>query len=407
MLCLCLITISNLVPTAGMILATLIAALFIVYWLAIPRLKKAGKSALIKETSFQSEANDVFQNICTIQRYQAETFSTIKLQERQIRALLSENTCASIQLALTTVQNLLLHISHVMLIFILGSQVMTSSISLGTCYLILSYRHFLTESVKGLGYELLGLLALRLHLDRISDFYLYQPSEPITRVNSIEPGPLILRNLSIVRMDKKLLYPFTIQLNPGQLLIIQGPSGCGKSTLIEAIAGSIPIAGGTLSWGSKPFGSELHQWSPQQVGSVLDSDRLHMGTIASNIRMHQPGGNPGQLQAAAGTALLDQDIMALPLAYDTLISASNVPLSLGQTQKLLIARALYQNPKLLLLDESTANLDTAAEEQLLGNLRQLGMTLVIATHRDHLTPEADIVLTNKRGTWHIEQRRDY
>ena len=406
MLCLCLITISNLVPAAGIILAAFITALFCIYYLAIPRLKKTGESALIKETSFQSEANDVFQNISSIQRYQAETFSKLRLQEKQMQALVAENNSAGIQLALTTAQNLLLHLSHVMLIFILSSQVMAGSISLGTCYLILSYRHFLTEATKGLGCELLGILAMRLHLDRISDFYVYQPSEPATHVSSIESGSLILQNLSIVRKDRRLHYPFKIQINPGQLLIIQGPSGCGKSTLVEAIAGSIPIAAGTLSWGSKPAGTTLHQWSPQQVGSVLGGDRLHLGTIASNIRMHQPGGDPDQLRTAACTTLLHQDIMALPLAYDTLISASNVPLSLGQIQKLLIARAIYHKPKLLLLDESTANLDPLAEEQLLSNLRQAGMTLVIATHRDNLTLQADVLLINTSTGWQIKQQSD-
>ena len=404
MLCLCLITISNLVPAAGIILATFISALFCIYYLAIPKLKKVGESALIKETSFQSEANDVFQNISSIQRYQAETFSTLRLQEKQMLALVAENSSAGIQLVLTTAQNLLLHLSHVMLIFILGGQVMAGTISLGTCYLILSYRHFLTESAKGLSYQLLGLLALRLHLDRISDFYVYPPSEPTTHVNNIGSGSLILRNLSIVRKDRKLHYPFKIQVNAGQLLIIQGPSGCGKSTLVEAIAGSIPIAAGTLSWGSKSAGTKLHQWSPQQVGSVLGSDRLHLGTIASNIKMHQPGGDPGQLRTAACTALLHQDIMALPLGYDTLISASNVPLSLGQIQKLLIARAIYHKPKLLLLDEATANLDPPSEQQLLTNLRQNGMTLVIATHRGSLALQADILLVSTNTGWHIQQR---
>jgi len=406
MLCLCLITISNLVPAAGIILAAFITALFCIYYLAIPRLKKTGESALIKETSFQSEANDVFQNISSIQRYQAETFSKLRLQEKQMQALVAENNSAGIQLALTTAQNLLLHLSHVMLIFILSGQVMAGSISLGTCYLILSYRHFLTEATKGLGCELLGILAMRLHLDRISDFYVYQPSEPNTHVSKIESGSLILQNLSIVRKDRRLHYPFKIQINPGQLLIIQGPSGCGKSTLVEAIAGSIPIAAGTLSWGSKPAGTTLHQWSPQQVGSVLGGDRLHLGTIASNIRMHQPGGDPDQLRTAACTTLLHQDIMALPLAYDTLISASNVPLSLGQIQKLLITRAIYHKPKLLLLDESTANLDPLAEEQLLSNLRQAGMTLVIATHRDNLTLQADVLLIHTSNGWQIEQQSD-
>ena len=139
---------------------------------------------------------------------------------------------------------------------------------------------------------------------------------------------------------------------------------------------------------------------------MLGGDRLHLGTIASNIRMHQPGGDPDQLRTAACTALLHQDIMALPLAYDTLISASNVPLSLGQIQKLLIARAIYHKPKLLLLDESTANLDPLAEEQLLSNLRQAGMTLVIATHRDNLTLQADVLLINTSTGWQIEQQSD-
>jgi len=402
MLALCLIVISNLVPLAGIILGVSLAALLMLYGLILPRLKRAGEMALIKNTAFQCEAMDSFQNIASIQRYQVESFATLKLEEKQETALTAENRSAGIELGLGTAQGLMLHLSHVVLIYALCHQVMSGRISLGTCYLILSYRHFVAESVKGLSYDLLGILSLRLHLERISDFYIYEPDEPVTHPANIEAGHLILRDLRVTRHQQQIAYPFKLEVRPGQLLVIQGPSGCGKSTLIEAIAGLLPISSGTLSLGSQSRAAGTHKWSPQQVGSVLDTDRLHSGSIASNIRMHQPGENQDRLIAAAVTAQLHGDILALPLGYDTVISTSNVPLSLGQIQRLLIARALYHDPRLLLLDESTANLDPDLERQLIANLRRSGRTLVVATHRNNLIQQADIVLTKTKTDWQLE-----
>jgi len=371
------------------------------YSLTLSRLKRTGEMALIKNTSFQSEAIDSFLNIASIQRYQVESFATIKLEEKQETALMVENKGAGIELGLNTTQGLILHLSHIILIYVLCGQVLANNISLGTCYLILSYRHFLTESIKGLSYDLLGLLTLRLHLERISDFYIYEPSNPITHPTRIEKATLNLRDLRVTRQGRELSYPFRLKVKPGQLLVIQGPSGCGKSTLIEAIAGILPISSGLLSWGSQSLTAGTHKWSPQQVGSVLDADRLHNGSIASNIRMHQPGGKPDQLVAAARIAHLHDDILALPLGYDTLISTSSGPFSLGQMQRLLIARAIYHNPTLLLLDESTANLDAHLEQQLIANLRQSGRTLVVATHRNNLIAQADMVLIKENLDWQI------
>lgn len=402
MLALCLIVISNLVPLAGIILAVSIAALLLLYSLTLPMLKRAGEMILVKNTAFQSEAIDSFQNIASIQRYQVESFATLKLEEKQETALTVENRSAGIELGLSTAQGLMLHLSHVVLIYALCDQVMSGRISLGTCYLILSYRHFVAESVKGLSYDLLGILTLRLHLERISDFYIYEPYEPITHPACIEEGHLIVQDLRVTRHEQLIAYPFYLEVRPGQLLVIQGPSGCGKSTLIEAIAGLLPINSGTLSLGSQSRTAGAHKWSPEQVGSVLDADRFHSGSIASNIRMHQPAQNRDRLITAAVTAQLHEDILALPLGYDTLISTSNVPLSLGQMQRLLIARALYHDPRLLLLDESTANLDPHLERQLIANLRRSGRTLVVATHRNNLIQQADIILTKKKSDWQLE-----
>ncbi|MBT6246489.1 MAG: hypothetical protein HOI43_13820, partial [Gammaproteobacteria bacterium] len=207
MLALCLIVISNLVPLAGIILAVSIAALLLLYSLTLPMLKRAGEMILVKNTAFQSEAIDSFQNIASIQRYQVESFATLKLEEKQETALTVENRSAGIELGLSTAQGLMLHLSHVVLIYALCDQVMSGRISLGTCYLILSYRHFVAESVKGLSYDLLGILTLRLHLERISDFYIYEPYEPITHPACIEEGHLIVQDLRVTRHEQLIAYP--------------------------------------------------------------------------------------------------------------------------------------------------------------------------------------------------------
>jgi ATP-binding cassette subfamily C protein CydD len=163
----------------------------------------------------------------------------------------------------------------------------------------------------------------------------------------------------------------SFDLTPGQHLALAGPSGCGKSTLLEALAGWLP-----------PEAGQIDQAPGLRIGYAPQRPHLFAGSIADNLRIAAPQASPAQLQAAAEAAQVLRFARELPAGLDTRIGEGGFGLSGGQARRVALARALLQDPQLLLLDEPTAFLDAQTEADLLDALLTFGQgrALLVATH---------------------------
>ncbi|MEK6789351.1 MAG: type I secretion system permease/ATPase [Pseudomonadota bacterium] len=200
----------------------------------------------------------------------------------------------------------------------------------------------------------------------------------------------------------------TLSARPGEILVIIGPSASGKSTLARVMVGVWPVRNGAV----RIDGAEMSQWNRSEIGpsiGYLPQDvELFEGTVAENIaRFTQADSN--DIIAAARKAGLHEAILKLPQGYDSPIGEAGSSLSGGQKQRIALARALFGNPALLVLDEPNANLDETGEQalqQALVQARQAGKTIVVITHRSHMLAVADTIAVLKDGTVMLHGPRD-
>jgi ATP-binding cassette subfamily C protein EexD len=210
-----------------------------------------------------------------------------------------------------------------------------------------------------------------------------------------------------VELDKAVVIPDGSQapilknvsfvVEPGTSVAIIGPSAAGKSTLVRTILGIYPVTSGSV----RIDGAEIAQWNREALGEhigYLPQDvELLDGTVSENIARFGLV-DPNKVIAAAMAAGVHEMILKLPEGYETRISANL--LSAGQRQRIGLARALYDQPRLVVLDEPNSNLDTQGDLALaasLMRLRKQGSTLIIVTHRNNVLEQVDKIMVLANG----------
>jgi ATP-binding cassette subfamily C exporter for protease/lipase/ATP-binding cassette subfamily C protein EexD len=199
--------------------------------------------------------------------------------------------------------------------------------------------------------------------------------------------------------NQPVLLSVSFALEAGQALAILGPSGAGKSTLARLLTGVWAPAAGTL----RLDGADLSGWPREEIGPwmgyVPQDVELFEGSVADNIaRLAEPDSQA--VVAAAKRANVHELILTLPKGYETEVGEHGMLLSPGQRQRIALARALYGNPRLVVLDEPNSNLDGAGEvalAQAIARLRAEGVTSVIVTHRPALIAPVDKILLLDAG----------
>ena len=210
------------------------------------------------------------------------------------------------------------------------------------------------------------------------------------------------------RGDEFLLKNITFALNPGEAVAVVGPSAAGKSTLCRAIAGTFPAARGHV----RLDGADVSQWPRGQfgraVGYLPQTVELFEGTIRDNIARMQES-EPEPVIRAAQLSEVHEMILKMPEGYDTRVGPNGVNLSGGQRQRLAMARAVFGNPRLIILDEPNANLDQEGEQALtrtILRLRELGATVILVAHRQSALASVNKILVLNSGAVEVFDERD-
>lgn len=189
-------------------------------------------------------------------------------------------------------------------------------------------------------------------------------------------------------------------MTPGQAVGVIGPSGAGKTTLARALTGVWPVASGKI----RLDGATLHQYHPdalgQYIGYLPQKVQLFAGTIAENIAKLSLQPDPQKVVDAARKADAHEMILKLPQGYDTRIDASMGRLSGGQIQRIGLARAMYGDPVLLVLDEPNSSLDNEGSKALnaaIARMKDAGKLVMIMAHRPSAIHECDMLLVLDHG----------
>ena len=224
-------------------------------------------------------------------------------------------------------------------------------------------------------------------------------------------GVLRVENLSYAPQgsQKPLLLNIDLDAQPGEALAIIGPSGAGKSTLAKLIVGLMSPSRGHV----RLDGADLFAWDRNDIGSEIgylpQEAELFPGTISENIaRLSNEPDSEKVLEAARHAGVHDL-ILRLPDGYETRVAAGGLPLSGGQRQRIGLARAIYKNPKLLILDEPDSNLDAQGDQALnetIHRMKKLGTTIILVAHRPSLMRHVDKLAVLDDGRLHLHGPRD-
>lgn len=238
--------------------------------------------------------------------------------------------------------------------------------------------------------------------NRLSELLSRRPPLPPRTPLPPPQAQLEVKNLTVVPPGQSTptLRAVSFDLAPGQALGVIGPSGAGKSTLARALISAWPISGGSI----RLDGATLEQYDPDVLGSLIgylpQQVTLFDGTIAENIARLSPSPDPARVVAAATAAAAHRMILDLPQGYDTRVTQGNGRLSGGQIQRIGLARALYADPAIFVLDEPNSNLDnegSAALNIAIRNIKARGGAVIIMAHRPAAITECELLLVMDQG----------
>ena len=182
-----------------------------------------------------------------------------------------------------------------------------------------------------------------------------------------------------------------LHLAPGKCLALVGPSGGGKTTLCQLLPRFYDVSDGSVCVDGHDVRTLTQRSLRQNIGIIQQDVFMFAGSIKDNIRYGKPDATDEEIVAAARSAEIHEEIMAMPDGYDTYIGERGVMLSGGQKQRLSIARVFLKNPQILILDEATSALDTVTEQRIQASLDRLseGRTTIIVAHRLSTIRNAD------------------
>jgi ATP-binding cassette subfamily C protein/ATP-binding cassette subfamily C protein EexD len=246
------------------------------------------------------------------------------------------------------------------------------------------------------------VVAAREAWGRLSTLFAQPESRPATMELPRPKGELSVEAATYTPHGAKqpVLRQVSFRVPAGQVLAVIGPSAAGKSTLARLLMGIHQPQSGHV----RLDGADVFTWSRTQfgrhVGYLPQDVELFPGTVKDNIARMDDAADPAAVVAAAELAGVHEMILRLPNGYDTKIGEQGAPLSGGQRQRIGLARALYRNPALLVLDEPNASLDAAGEQALLEAVKTMkasGTTIVLITHRPALMAHVDLVAALNEG----------
>jgi ATP-binding cassette, subfamily B, bacterial len=197
-------------------------------------------------------------------------------------------------------------------------------------------------------------------------------------------APAVLKNVSL-------------EVQPGRQLGIVGRTGSGKSTLAHLLLGMYPPTSGRILFDGCDLAELELQSVRRQIGMVTQRPYLFGATIRQNIALSNPTMPYEMVVDAAKLACIHDEIIAMPMGYDTPLVDGGASLSGGQQQRLALARALAHRPTILLLDEATSDLDSVTERMVHHNLSTLGCTRIVIAHRLSTIADADLILVMEEG----------
>lgn len=359
------------------------------------------REAAFADAGVQSHLLSSLRVIETIRLGAAEALRAAGWRNRLAGRMNAEIRLGHIRIADAMAQHLLFQGLQLCAIFVLALQVQEGRMTVGAMSAVVAYLGMFVVRVARVIDRLLEYRLLRVPLERISDIVFAdraRGADAPARATEFS-GSVALRGVGFryASTAAPLLERCNLRVGRGEFVVIRGASGSGKSTVLRLLAGIEQPDDGCVLFDGRPVSAEALRSLRTVIGSVFDGDDVVSGSVAENIALFDPSPNRRAIRRAAEIAMIDQDIESMTMGYESPIGDASCAMSRGQKQRLLLARALYRRPRLLLLDEFTSGLDADTERLVLASLSRRELTCIVASHSDAVMRFADRVVELRAG----------
>lgn len=374
-------------------------------WLWFAPLRNATEEQIVHAAKQQSHFLETVRGITSIklfQRHEHRRSRWLSLLVEQVNAELRSNKITQLYQALN---RFLFGSEHILVIWLGARLVMEQGLTIGMLLAFIAYKTQFDTRIGALIDKWIEMRMLKLQAERLADILLSRGEaatspaltdrdEPFT-TPGVEVRHLFLR---YGEQEADVLCDISFSVEPGECVALTGPSGSGKSSLVRVLLGLLPPTEGQVLID----GQNVERWGLDAwrsiTGAVLQDDVLFAGSIAENISFFDEQPDREWLRECARMAAISADIETMPMGYNTMIGDMGSVLSGGQKQRLLLARALYRRPSVLILDEATSHLDVELEHKVNEAICELRMTRIIVAHRPQTIAAADRVVRLVGGT---------
>ncbi len=290
--------------------------------------------------------------------------------------------------------------SPVVILIVGGGLVMGGHLSMGTMLALSALAAGFLGPLSALVQTAMRMQELGSYIERIDDILETAPeqtSDDAVVVDHLEgrvalegvtfsylPGTAVLKNISL-------------EIEPGQMVAFVGRTGAGKSTLAKMLMALYLPDTGRIVYDGRDLRSLDLRSVRRNLGIVMQHQYLFGVSIRENIALSDPTITLDEVERAARLAHIHEDILAMPMGYETVLSDGGLSLSGGQRQRLTLARALVKNPSVLILDEATSSLDTLTEGLIQKSLEDLACTRIVIAHRLSTVQSADLIVVMEQG----------
>lgn len=396
-------------PTLAFIVAAT-AGLYVLWRIAVfPTMLEQTSKLVRAEAASQSHLLESLRNIQSIKMCAGEAQRTVDWQNLFVRRINTQIRAGNLGIGDSTIHQALFQGLHIGIVFLLAKQVQRGEMSVGAISAFVAYTGMFVTRAGGIINRVFEYRLLRVPLDRLSDIVFNEAELYDQRIDdrASMAGNLQVSGVTFAYRGagSPVLDGMSFEVACGELVAIHGRSGCGKSTLLRLLAGIEEPTSGMICYDGKPSAEWPRTVLRHGIATVLCDDSLVSGSIGENIALFDPARDERRMRHAAELAAVDHAIDILPMRYETPIGDLGSALSTGQVQRLLLARALYRRPSLLLLDEFTSGLDADTERRVLRSILRLSATRIVVTHSEAVLRAADRVYRLCDGTLDSSRKR--
>ncbi|CAH7226907.1 putative COLICIN V SECRETION ABC TRANSPORTER [Vibrio chagasii] len=368
----------------GVVLAV-VGLSFVVQWLFYFPNRRITEESIVAEAKEDSHFLESIRAIQTIKIFSHETHRQNSWLNRYAEVINTDIQLGKLDIAETTLNDLIFGLEMVIVVYLGALIVIEGELTVGMLLAFIAYKNQFTTSILAFIDKILSFKLLTLHLERLSDITLHTQENSLGQASLPLPvkGHIKVENVSFRYFDQApwVLNQLSFEIEPGESIAITGESGCGKTTLLKLLLGLLSPTTGTIYLDGIDIQKLDKTTYRSHLGSVMQNDTLLSGTLSENITMFDSPYDEERLKESCRHANILAEIQRLPLGFYSLVGDMGSSFSGGQLQRIFLARALYKQPKVLCLDESTSHLDANNEAIINQHVQQLNITRIIIAHR--------------------------